>query len=422
MISDEDLLILECSKESFFKHIVKHPLALSCGHIVCKDCLPLNEYIIIKCSKCGEFNENNLNKSKESPAAKRLIILSLENLFVFIREKLENELNKLKEANFNGNIEEYFDKISQNIDKRVESLKKELDELRIDMIDKLNNIKKECKKTNSNKAKPFNEDYLNQIQNLVEESKLIENQTEKRFYELQDKLKELAVLTKDIDDTQTEISFQASDFQLDLSYIGEIINVTEARMIQSMNDEHTENNLNQVMSSIFYKDEIKDLNELCEFSPRSYWKLIYRASDHGFKSSDFHRKCDYNSNTLVIIETDENFIFGGFTSQMWTSNDGWKSDSNAFLFSFKNLFDTPFKFNANGNGKNAIYCHESFGPCFGHGDDITIKDKSNLHEKNETCFPSSYFAPSFKQNQCLLAGKRYFRVKDIEVFRISQYK
>ncbi len=42
--------------------------------------------------------------------------------------------------------------------------------------------------------------------------------------------------------------------------------------------------------------------------------LIYQASKDGFKSSDFHRKCDNQTSTLVVIKTNlknKTYVFGG---------------------------------------------------------------------------------------------------------------
>ena len=48
-------------------------------------------------------------------------------------------------------------------------------------------------------------------------------------------------------------------------------------------------------------------------------KLIYRATDDGFAAADFHRKCDTKENTLVLVISHLNFIFGGYTSKRWDS-------------------------------------------------------------------------------------------------------
>ena len=42
--------------------------------------------------------------------------------------------------------------------------------------------------------------------------------------------------------------------------------------------------------------------------------LIYRGSVHGYKSSDFHTKCDNIVDTLVVIKSEHGKIFGGKTS------------------------------------------------------------------------------------------------------------
>jgi hypothetical protein len=49
------------------------------------------------------------------------------------------------------------------------------------------------------------------------------------------------------------------------------------------------------------------------------WTLLYRGSQDGFKSSNFHSKCDGHSNTVTVILTTKGFIFGGFTPIAWDS-------------------------------------------------------------------------------------------------------
>ncbi len=51
------------------------------------------------------------------------------------------------------------------------------------------------------------------------------------------------------------------------------------------------------------------------------WKLLYRASEHDYTPESFHEYCDDKGPTLVIIESTEGWIFGGYTTQSW-SGDG----------------------------------------------------------------------------------------------------
>ena len=48
------------------------------------------------------------------------------------------------------------------------------------------------------------------------------------------------------------------------------------------------------------------------------WKLLYRASEHGYTAGSFHRCCDDKGPTLVIIKSSGGWIFGGYTTQSWS--------------------------------------------------------------------------------------------------------
>ena len=56
------------------------------------------------------------------------------------------------------------------------------------------------------------------------------------------------------------------------------------------------------------------------------WKLLYRASEHGYIASSFHECCDDKGPTLIVIKSragllSYSYIFGGYTTQSW-SGDG----------------------------------------------------------------------------------------------------
>ena len=73
---------------------------------------------------------------------------------------------------------------------------------------------------------------------------------------------------------------------------------------------------------------------------------------------DFHRFCDKKGWTLTIVETTEDFIFGGFTTAEWESPPGdkfiSKPDPHSFLFSVNQACKYPFV--GAGPDKNAIGC------------------------------------------------------------------
>ena len=51
------------------------------------------------------------------------------------------------------------------------------------------------------------------------------------------------------------------------------------------------------------------------------WKLLYRASEHGYSAKSFHECCDDQGPTLVIIKSSGSWIFGGYTTRSWKCPD-----------------------------------------------------------------------------------------------------
>ena len=66
-------------------------------------------------------------------------------------------------------------------------------------------------------------------------------------------------------------------------------------------------------------------NKLQEWIGDYKWKLLYRASEHGYTVSSFHECCDNKGPTLIVIKNDGGWIFGGYTTQSW-SEDGIYND------------------------------------------------------------------------------------------------
>ena len=60
------------------------------------------------------------------------------------------------------------------------------------------------------------------------------------------------------------------------------------------------------------------------------WKLIFRASEHGYTAESFHECSDnVKGPTLVIIKSSEGWIFGGYTTRSW-SGDGIYYEINIY--------------------------------------------------------------------------------------------
>ena len=140
------------------------------------------------------------------------------------------------------------------------------------------------------------------------------------------------------------------------------------------------------------------------------YELLYKAKRDGDKSEIFHSKCDNKQNTLIIIKSNTNKIFGGFTTQLW-NHSGYVNDPLAFVFSIDkqkiyNIID-------NKNGENAIYGHNSYGPCFGEGTDFGLYSGCLGRNDNWCCNQKTY---DFKNDK--INGISQFQVLDYEVYQV----
>ena len=93
-------------------------------------------------------------------------------------------------------------------------------------------------------------------------------------------------------------------------------------------------------------------------------ELKYRLSRDGSDFDTFHNLCDGISPNLILIQSENNCRFGGFTYQSWEKKDLQKKDNESFLFSL----DYNKKYPQKHKDYNAIYCYSSKGPWFYGGD------------------------------------------------------
>ena len=87
--------------------------------------------------------------------------------------------------------------------------------------------------------------------------------------------------------------------------------------------------------------------------------LVYKAFDVGDRAKTFHEKCDKLKMSLVLIETDKDVRFRGFTTKSWEGNCLKKIDNNTFVFSLDN--NTIFDIIKN---EPTIGCYPKYGPVF----------------------------------------------------------
>jgi hypothetical protein len=151
-------------------------------------------------------------------------------------------------------------------------------------------------------------------------------------------------------------------------------------------------------------------------------ELLYRGTRDGFGSADFHGKCDGHGNTITLIRTTKDFIFGGYTPLSWDSSNTNKTDSShqSFVFTISN----PHQIGSRKFGLKPDYAHcairafKNFGPILGYGNTITVDDNCSTTNNNYTNL-SGYVNDVGLDDKVVFTGEQNFTVKEIEVFEIS---
>jgi hypothetical protein len=163
-------------------------------------------------------------------------------------------------------------------------------------------------------------------------------------------------------------------------------------------------NANYKLTDIFNRLKwIPDLKSL---------NLLYRGSVDGMDidnsinperllQNKFHYNCDNAGPTLTIVRDTLGNVYGGYTSQSWTSDaDTHIYDNNAFICEIN---DNPKKYTV-----NTIYVNKTqTGPCFGDYNNGKTNKLNIMQSKRNTI------------NTPSLTGDKTFIVAEIEVYQVS---
>lgn len=149
--------------------------------------------------------------------------------------------------------------------------------------------------------------------------------------------------------------------------------------------------------------------------------LLYRGGRDGFRAADFHRLCDDKSNTLVLVQTTKDYIFGGYTNACWDSFSGFKNDSGVFIFSLVNKLKRPFLIK-NIEKLQGIWCNNNCGPIIGDwlNKGISIEDKCNESTESSAKLLEVHVFDDFVEPEgYYFCDSGNFQVKEIEVFQVT---
>jgi hypothetical protein len=141
------------------------------------------------------------------------------------------------------------------------------------------------------------------------------------------------------------------------------------------------------------------------------FKLIYSGHKDGYTPKAFHEKCDGKSNTLTVMLSNLNKIFGAFMDSAWHSTGEYLISDKAWLYSLSCQKKYEIK---PGCSQNAGAGVAQYGPAFGSASqDCYVY--GDFRTQIGHCNPTSYNWSGGDQ----LAGAHEFTLKEIEVYQVT---
>jgi len=261
-------------------------------------------------------------------------------------------------------------------------------------------------------------------------SKLLKNQKIK----ISESQNEITLSFANIMEDMITLSIKKKEFRGDEKYnkLSEIVNslINEVKELKDENSKMKEQ-LNELIkfkneteekekyhnlknsSIITDRDKMKMISDWIKPNTKIIYNQIYKATRDGGTGPIFHSYCDNKGPTLTLIESKNNYIFGGYITISWDSPKSWTykgGDDNAFIFSINNKKKYPIQ-----DKSKVIYNHYKFGPDFGSNDIYTDYTNKNFLEGSGGLRGGySYKAPPNE-----IAGGSTFEVKELEVYTVQ---
>ena len=236
----------------------------------------------------------------------------------------------------------------------------------------------------------------------------------KELIDMKDKIKEIDNLKNDNKKLNIEINNIKKE------------NAIQKLKIEEQNKEikYLKESLKYLFKSSIMKDDEKDIiyKEIEHKMNKKVKEIrkLYQATLNGGEPINFHSRCDNIPNTLVLIQSEGNKRFGGFTPIPWKSEEKGtyikEPEKKTFIFSLDNKKIYYLK-----DGDYASVFHGKInGPCFGGGRDIAI-DGNPLKENKLYTRQYSYDYKDYEN--CLSEYQSPYKIKalEYEVFQIIFY-
>ena len=138
----------------------------------------------------------------------------------------------------------------------------------------------------------------------------------------------------------------------------------------------------------------------------------------GDSAKVFHEKCDNIGPNISIIKTLDNLIFGGFTTNNWSTETKNKKDDSAFVFNCQTKKIHNIK-----KGENATYCIDNLLIDFYNNKNNAYSNLALvdccLNKGGNTCQIKDTSYLNFTKDYELNNGKLSFQVSEFELYEIK---
>jgi len=192
-------------------------------------------------------------------------------------------------------------------------------------------------------------------------------------------------------------------------------------ILKAVNDFRTKYIARDIGMISFLPAEMDQVKKLLKPVSKKLGEVLYIASRDGQTAADFHRECNKQGPTVVIIETTTGAVFGGYTDGEWTGRNQHVKSSASFLFRLRPSYRRyPLKV---GQDAYATYDHQSYGPTFGRSGnfDLHISNAPLTSTGSYTYGGRSYEIPPKYHSNELSNGYTNFQVRDYVVAKASDF-
>jgi hypothetical protein len=149
------------------------------------------------------------------------------------------------------------------------------------------------------------------------------------------------------------------------------------------------------------------------------WNRLYRASEHGFTAAAFHRLCDNQGPTVVLIRAENGRVAAGYSCVSWMSGNSSVENPCGFLCSI-DAIENSLRIFKGVPGKCWICNSSDRGPHF-HDRGFYISDMCNKSSSSRDNIGGEGGGFEHRGETHALFGTGYFKVVEYEVFGILSY-